>query len=210
LLVGCAVVAVYGFLSPQTSAQAVPTLIESTVLLSGDWVSSSILYAAYNLITAVSVLITVSYIAKNQKTAVWSGIVGGVSISVLGALITIALLANSGVLNSDMPMLTLAERQGVTVEWAYILLMLSAIFTTANANAFALVEWCRGKMKINTVVLNVAIILLAIFLSHIGFANFVSRVYKVFGYFGLAIIVLVLLGWNRAMKNHANNKPAIK
>jgi uncharacterized membrane protein YkvI len=64
------------------------------------------------------------------------------------------------------------------------------------------VEWCRGKVKINTVVLNIAVILLAIVLSHIGFANFVARVYKVFGYFGIGVIVLVLLGWEKAKRKN--------
>jgi len=82
----------------------------------------------------------------------------------------------------------------------YIILMLCAIVTTAVTNAFALVEWTRGYIKVPRRVQCMVLVALGIPAAFVGFSNIVSYVYPVFGLLGIFQIVVVLLSWKKKSK----------
>lgn len=180
------------------SGRAVPAFAMADI--AGVFQLSSFLYAAYNILTAVAVLATLGTIANTPKIAKYGGLLGGGIIGAIGLLFVLALSLNAAELaDIEIPMLALAARQGAIPKYAYILLLIAAIFTTAAANAFAAARWLATRTNIGSIRARVAVCVLGALAAHLGFSLIVGRVYGIFGYLGLVkmIVIFVFFLWKK-------------
>ena len=160
--------------------------------------SSAVLYASFNIITAVSVLVALKSTITNIKTAFWSSLMGGVLITIMAISISLPLLTNyDAVIRLEIPMLQIAMSHGDLIAYLYLLTLTAAMFTTAVANFFTLNKWLEAKIKGN-VFITILIIAASAAFANFGFSNFVHIVYPMFGAIGLVQVVAILRGYVRS------------
>jgi uncharacterized membrane protein YkvI len=172
-----------------------------TSFLSVGWVWAAVVYACYNTVTCVSLLANLSPTVDNRKTAKYAGLLGGFTITFLGICFALPLFADFTALSSlEIPLLALAQSHGTLIEYLYILLLFSAIYTTAAANGYAAADFagaCLNKIvsngKIAKIITKFGITILGVFLAHIGFSSLISGIYPIFGYIGLFEVITLFL-----------------
>ncbi len=175
-------------------AQSTVSFLSAKLSISNNWLLSAIIYASYNVVTAISVLVTISNLAVNKKVAAISSILSGASMTLLAFCIALPLYANYAfIYKFEIPLLKIVEKYGLSLEYFYLIILLCAIFTTATANGFAFIEWLCSKVKIKKNLLIVITSLLAALIAHLGFSNFVGKVYPAFGILGLIQVLLILV-----------------
>lgn len=161
--------------------------------LSRSFLWAAVVYASYNIITSISMLANMRPLVNNRKTAKYAGLLGGAIITGLGLLFALPLFMDFGNLaRFEIPLLALARDHGNVVEIFYIVLLLSAIYTTAAANGYTIVSWL-GKKFGRRFIPDVAVAVAGVVLAHVGFSTLVSAVFPLFGYVGLFEITVIII-----------------
>ena len=145
-----------------------------------------LLYVGYNLLTGFSVLV-----AFSQESRPRAAVAGGSVLAVLGCLAVLVLCKYPNVGSTYyLPLLYLAGRLHPALAHVYGLVMLIAILTTAVSSGYALCcrfgrrHWRRTRC---------CLLWLALPLAFFDFSWLVEKVYPVFGYLGI-LLVLAILG----------------
>jgi len=165
---------------------------------------SAVVYAAYNLVTAVPVLAGISGMSATKKSDFIGGVFGGGIITAVGIIMALPLfLYYSEVIGIEIPFIYIVSRYGGIIYWLYLAVLIAALTTTAACNGFAVLEWLKGRMESQKSVgsnnefkrakMAGIICLLAFFGAHIGFSNIVAYVYPAFGLLGVFKIFVILL-----------------
>lgn len=156
------------------------------------WLFSSILYASYNSILLIPILIELGgYINKKGK-AKWSGIICGVVLAILGLIIFFLLLRGSNYIdNLELPMIQITKEFGNTHSIMYGVIILIAIFTTAVASGYGFLKNISKNKKVYKISM-IIICATSIFIAPIGFANLVNLLYPIFGVLGLIQIFAII------------------
>ena len=160
------------------------------------WILAAVVYASYNITTGFPVLASASRLAESPKDAMTGGVLGGFALTVLGICMALPLyLYYTDVIAVEIPFLVIVVGYGYFFTILYMVLMVCAIFTTAAANAFALVEWTGRYINTGRRKQCAILTLVCIPMAHVGFSNIVGYVYPLFGFLGIFQIVLVLMSW---------------
>jgi len=170
-------------------------LPEALHLIKDNWVSSSIVYVAYNSITAIVVLCSLGYALNKMTTVKLSAIIGGASLGVIGLILGLAVLINyKEVAEFEIPLLAIVMKYSEGIQYIYIVMLVSAMFTTAVANGFGVIERVKENsvvLKENAYVIKFVVVTVAAAFSSIGFSTLVANVYPLFGYVGVFEIVCI-------------------
>lgn len=155
--------------------------------------TSPFIYTSYNAITTISVLFSVKSIITNKKVVIFGGILGGLFIFCIGIFMLLPLVENYDIIkNEALPILSLIKNKKI-IKIVYTFTVISAIFTTAISNGFALEDTFKNKININKIYLKIIIIILGIMFSFLGFSNIVNIVYPIFGYLGMFEILVIVI-----------------
>lgn len=158
------------------------------------WLLQAVVYACYNIVTAISVLATMGNYAVSRKAAKYGGIAGGLSLALLGAALSIPLIFNFNMTGDmEIPMLYIVNNYGSIIKSLYLFVLLSAIVTTAVGNGYAFIMWLSGKIKVKPVYINIFTVGLAMCLSSVGFSSFVSKIYPAFSAVGIVQLLFILI-----------------
>ena len=154
------------------------------------WLFSAILYASYNSILLIPILIEIGkYINKKsqiKKVAIWC-----VSILLTLGLILFFLLLRGGnyIQNLELPMIQITKDFENKYSMIYGIVILISIFTTAISSGHGFLKNLPDKKyKIATIIVcatSVAVV-------PIGFSNLVKFLYPIFGVLGLIQIFEIL------------------
>lgn len=180
--------------------------LETRTLESQDswqWLISSILYASYNSIMLVPMLIELkSYITSKAK-AKRVGCICAIILTLLGiSLFSLLLRGNEKVYGLELPMIEIVKDFGKVYSYLYIGVVVTAIFTTAISAGYGFLknqvnrkQFSKGnvikreKQYYQKVLLVICIS--APVVANIGFSNLVSKLYPMFGILGLVQIVFL-------------------
>lgn len=161
-------------------------------LVGNNWLFSSMLYISYNMIGAVVVLVALT--AGKKNCSFLGGVLGGFFLLLLSLGTVIGLLkAGSGALSYQMPMMYLAYRANAFIFYLYGAVLWGAMITTAVADAYGLCQRLQFAWNIPYVMIVMIVAICVIPFSMYDFAQLVSKVYPLFGYLSL-IIIIVLIG----------------
>ena len=147
--------------------------------------TSSILYASYNSILLIPILIELQKYMENRdfikKTSIFCS---GVFIF-LGICLYCLLLRGGGyILEIELPILQIVKEFGTICYWIYGIVILTAILTTMISAGYGFLKNVSQTPK----KYHLAIIILcisSIFITPIGFSNLVAWCYPIFGVLGL-------------------------
>ena len=164
----------------------------NSVLPKEGGIFKSVLYASYNCILLIPVLVTlIKYIQNKNKilvTSIFNFIVTTLlSLSVYNLL----LLGNQEIFNLDMPIIKIVEKYGSIYKILYVIMIAISIFTTAISTGYSFLINCIKSKKTYKTMLGI-VSFFAIFLSQISFSVFVDLLYPVLGIVGIFEIFLII------------------
>lgn len=168
-----------------------------------QWLISSILYASYNSIMLVPMLVELKPYITSKTKAKQVGIICTIILSLLGiSLFSLLLRGNEKIYGLELPMIEIVKEFGKANSYLYIGVVVTAIFTTAISAGYGFLknqvskkQFSKGdvakreKQYYRKVLL--AICISAPFVANIGFSNLVSKLYPMFGILGLVQIVFL-------------------
>ena len=152
-------------------------------------VVNPILYASYNLIMVIPVLITLKN--KTEKKEAKIAIFTGVVLFLLAMSIMLLLVnTNLDISNAEMPAVYIVSKQFTGLKNIYGIIILGAIFTTAISLGISFLN-NTTKAKNYPQIASIMCITSVLF-SKIGFSNLIKFLYPIFGIVGLLQIFLIL------------------
>ncbi len=162
-----------------------------SVLYTKNFVTSSLIYVSYNIITAITVLVSLNSLVSSKKVSIFGGIFGGVCVCLLGISMSLPLFArHSGIHSAQMPILNIVLDYDV-LKYIYVIILLSAIFTTALANGFSLIQ-NFGNRRGGKIFIKIFLTVWGIAAAQIGFSTFIEKVYPFFGIIGLFEGIMII------------------
>ncbi len=156
------------------------------------WIVQAILYASYNLILVIPVLINLRPYLKNKKQLIIISLLTSILISIISILIFLLLInVNTNFSNLDMPVVYVIKNKFPEISKIYGVIILIAIFTTAISIGTVFlnnVSTCKREY------ISIAFLmcLISIIVANIGFSNLVKVLFPMFGYMGILQILLIL------------------
>lgn len=190
LLVGGTILGLYSFIDK--------TILTSTgmYVVKNNWVMSSLIYVAYNVITSISVLSTMGSMVDCRKTAKYGGLCGGFTLGAMGICLGLGIIVNyDSVYKLQLPVLQIATQYGITIQICYIFLLILAIYTTAVVNGYSAIKWATKRFKIKKSIFIFIFTVLAIAVAQLEFSDFVTKVYPLFGYIGIFQICVIFINF---------------
>ncbi len=145
----------------------------------------SILYANYNLLSIVPIVISITNIIKNNKSAKIICTVSSLCIVLLSISIFMILnMGNSYVWHLDMPIVAIVGKNSIVYKYIYCMVIGSAIITTALSVGYGYLQKYKGNNK--KYYYNMAILIICTIISvRVGFSKLIEILYPVFGFIGI-------------------------
>jgi len=160
---------------------------------------SGILYACFNIVTAIAILPVLGSNAKNENSIKKATLIGGIAIGLMVFLAYVAMLANYDIIrNIEIPIEVIARKIGVISGYIYSTSFLIAIFTTAVSSLYG-VYTRFGENKFYLLL----VVILTYICSLAGFSTVVAYLYPFMGYMG--IIMLGFIIWSNRKINHPSD-----
>lgn len=157
-----------------------------------SFILDSILYASYNSILLIPVLITLNKYIKSKKNVKIISIVSSMIIIVLSTLIFFILTkVDVNIENLEMPAVYVVSNMSKLLKNIYGFIILGSIFTTAISLGISFLQNIEKNKKSYTQIALIMCIT-SVIVSKIGFSNLVNLLYPIFGYLGLLQIWKIL------------------
>ena len=152
---------------------------------------SSMLYASYNSIVLIPILVSMKKYSKDSKSNLLIASLSGITMILL-SFCTYGLLLKGQFFIKDLelPLLQITLEYGKIFYYTYSFVIIFSIFTSAIATGYSFLENVSKNQKSYQKNL-ILISIVAIFVSNIGFSNLVQTLYPLFGILGLLQIIFL-------------------
>lgn len=152
---------------------------------------SSVLYASYNSIILIPVLVTMKDYINNNRQIKMISFLSGMLMAVLSfAIYGLLLKGQFFIKELELPLLEITFEFGKVFQYIYGFVIMISIFTSAISTGYSFLENVSKDKK--TYKRNLIIICtIGIFISNIGFSNLVQILYPLFGFLGLIQIIFI-------------------
>lgn len=157
-----------------------------------EFILQSILYASYNSILLIPVLITLNKYIKNKKQITVIGMISALIILIMSILIFLLLSkVDVNIENLEMPAVYVVSNMLKILEYIYGFIILGSIFTTTISLGVSFLQNI-SKNKKSYAQIALIMCITSVVVSKIGFSNLVNILYPVFGYLGILQIYKIL------------------
>ena len=153
-----------------------------------EFILQAILYASYNSILLIPVLITLNRYIENKKQITKISILSSAIIAIMSILIFLLLTkVDVDIEKLEMPAVYVVSNMFYILKYLYGFVILGSIFTTAISLGISFLQNTSKNEKSYS---HVALIMCitSVIVSKIGFSNLVNILYPIFGYLGLVQI----------------------
>ena len=150
-----------------------------------SWILKSILYASYNSIVLIPIIINLKNLISNKNQIKY--IIGFTLLFMIIMSVIIYIILNLNILkisNVEIPIVYIANKFGAFFKYLYGLVILIAIFTTAVSEGYSFLNNI-SKNKKQYFTYSILICTLSIIFSNIGFGKLLDLLYPILGYLGL-------------------------
>jgi len=158
-----------------------------------NWLLAAVQYSSYNLVLAVPVLLSLCRRYPSASHLKLGGWLGSLTLGAMAGLIYWSLIFHFPHLRgSQLPMVDLARLGGDCLYWMYALILWCEMLTTLLANTYGVAQRLAAStgLKFRSYVIILTII--GILIGQIGFGKLVTKFYPLFGYFCLAVLLLLI------------------
>lgn len=205
LLLISAIVCIYSIFNSTDSFANLESMVLETKSTMPDtlpnWFVSAINHASFNVTVGVGMALAMGGNEKNERSAIWGGIIGGVIIAALLALAHFALFAQIESISSyvdgklkiaDLPFLAIADTFSPVLGIVMSVIIFGMVYNTAVSmfyvfvTRFSNVSTKKGRLFIiGTMAVGYAV-------SFVGFTDLVGIFYPLIGYAGLVLIAMLI------------------
>lgn len=166
-----------------------------------NWIITSILYASYNCVLLIPVLISIKELIKNSKNIKYISVIVSSIIIILLIIIFLFLInVDIDIKQLQMPAVYAISKIWPGIKKIYGGIILISIFTTAISLGISFLKNVSNNKKSFDVVSGLMCITAVLF-SGIGFASLVNLMYPILGVFGLIQILQIFLVEKRNKTN---------
>lgn len=152
---------------------------------------SSILYASYNSILLIPVLITLKDYLKDKKQIKIISILTTVITLVLATMLFLLLIkVDVNIEQLEMPIVYVVSNMFRGLKTIYGFIILGSIFTTSISLGTSFLQNTSKNKKTYTQIA-VIMCITSVVVSQIGFSNLINSLYPIFGYLGLIQIGVI-------------------
>ena len=187
LIVFIVVIGVYTVISTNVANK-----IEQMNIINGSsWLVSGVLYASYNTILLIPVLISVNNIIDRRELSKTSIVITFMIFLLATAVFVSMLKIDVNIKRIEMPVSYVISTQLSKLKVLYGIVILTSILTTAISLIAGLMQ--NVKEKSNKKIMLCLICISSIFISQIGFSALINFLYPIFGYIGIIQILLIAI-----------------
>lgn len=163
-----------------------------------SWLVSSLLYASYNSIVLVPILLTFREYKLSRNQKVFISIISMILFLSIGILLyNILNIYYPDILAFELPNVKLASLLGKFQMTFYGVVVVTAIITTAVSSGYAFLEMRQRNYNIKAIILCVTSVLF----SKVGFSDLVNTAFPLFGYLGLLqLVCIIIIGLKKQKK----------
>ncbi len=147
-----------------------------------NWLLAAVLYVAYNLMVAMSVLAPLGNNIRTKKTLIIGGFLGGFLIGGITLTMNLAILAHfPQITRQQMPMLYIGHAHSDFMMKVYCIVTWAEVFLIIISNTYgnAVRLSCRNQSYYKSAV--IILTLLTLLLSQLGFSYLIDHLYPFFG-----------------------------
>lgn len=156
-----------------------------------NWLITSILYASYNCVLLIPVLISIKdFIKKSKNIKYISIIVSGIVIILLVTVFLFLINVDIDTKQLQMPAVYAISKIWPEIKKIYGGIILISIFTTAISLGISFLRNVTNNKK-NFNVISCLMCITAVLFSGIGFASLVNLMYPILGVLGLIQIIQI-------------------
>lgn len=175
----------------------IPYIIESKAVLEIEtkqvgFIINSLLYASYNSIILIPVLVNIKKYYNSKKEIKLISIISGLFIIILSLCIYGLLLRGQFFVKElELPLLQIISEFGIIFKYIYSFIIIASILTSAISTGYSFLENVsknKRKYQINLIIMCVV----GVLVSNIGFSNLVQILYPLFGILGFIQIIFLL------------------
>lgn len=150
---------------------------------------STILYAGYNILCSLGVLVPLSTQTKNSKTMFWGVTFGAIGLIVLSIFINLLLMINQPyIFDYEVPLLFVAQRFGHIVQALLLVVIWLEMFSTEVSDVYSISKTLQQTFNIKFRKGIFIVLAIALPISTIGFSNLIGYLYPLFGMLSLIFI----------------------
>ncbi len=180
--------------------------------LTDNWLVSGLSYSSYNILTAVVVLVNSGKSVSGRAEAKTIGVLSGIVFFAMLMPIWLVLKIYVGKIElGEVPMLTLALRQGRLFGVFYTVILFAAMLTTALSNGFGVINVLAQHIKLNRITLCALVCTVGFLGAGFGFSRLVGEGYNACGYAGAVLLAAILTDFiKKTIKSEKRSKMKIK
>ena len=158
-----------------------------------EFVLQAILYASYNSILLIPVLITLNKYIKNKKQINKISILSSGIIAIMSTLIFLLLTkVDVDIKMLEMPAVYVVSNMFYILKYLYGFVILGSIFTTTISLGMSFLQnTSKNEKSYSQIVLIMCIT--SVIISKVGFSNLVNWLYPIFGYLGILQIYKIII-----------------
>ena len=150
-----------------------------------NYILSAIIYASYNSILVIPVLITLKKYINTKKQILFISLIGTIIVILLATIIFLILIrVDVDITKLEMPAVYVVSNIFKFLEIIYGFIILGSIFTTSISLGTSFLQNVSKNKRSYTQIAAIMCIT-SILTSQIGFSNLINLLYPIFGYLGL-------------------------
>ncbi len=165
-----------------------------TVPSEKGWLASSLIYVSYNITLALVVLSSLGTYTNRESAALGAAIIGALGLMAMAVVMWFITFVNYASLSAgvQIPLLWVARRYHYLLYLISILVLLSAMLTTALSLGFSFSRGFAHRFGINyRNALN--LLFIGIPLTKFSFASLINKIYPLFGIIGIFLGISLVI-----------------
>ena len=162
---------------------------EMKIVKGSNWLVSGVIYASYNSILLIPVLISINKIITKKEISKTAIIITLTTFILATSIFVSMLKIDVNIRNLEMPVSYVINTQLPKLKIAYGIVILTSILTTAISLIAGLMQ--NVKKQNNKKIILYLICISSIPISQIGFSALIQLLYPIFGYIGILQIILI-------------------
>lgn len=152
---------------------------------------SGIVYASYNIVLLIPILVTLSKYLESEHQISIISIISGCIIIIIAVIVYFLLYTVPNIEDKEIPLIYIANNLGSLYHYIYGAVIVVAIFTTAISVGHGFLKnVTKTEKSYRRLALSIGIT--SIVISYVGFSNLVSYLYPLTGIIGLVQIIFIL------------------
>lgn len=171
----------------------IKTIILNSQAIKNNWITSTLLYTSFNILTATGVLAPMTRDIKDSKPMSFGIILGSIGLLVLTLMINLIMLKNApDIFKYSIPMLHVAKGAASIIGTILSFTIWCEMFSTEVSDIYSLSKKMHHNFNINYKLSIIIILILAYPFTNVGFASLIKILYPPFGAISLIYIIFLL------------------